>query len=912
VPMSGITSFLRRIVANIRRSRLDDELREEMAQHVAWRAESLIADGVPEADARRRASVEVGNVSRLREEARAVWGFPSIDSVVQDVRYSFREIRRAPVVATVAVASLSVAIGAGSGVFALTRAALYRDAGILHPDEVLMLRWEGRDASFFNSLNGSSSQGGGVNSSTSFSYPTFQRLVEALGSRDADVAGFADMYQANLSLQGQARMVNGQFVSGSYFSMLGTRPHLGRLLQPSDEEPTAEGIVLSYQFWKERFGGSPQAVGAPVQINGVAFTVVGVADPRFRGSLDAGTMPDVFVPFGARDRVAHDDEHRADRNYWWVVVLARPRAGVAPETVRAKAEAIFRADVRAARAALPETSLPSIKLDPGAYGQSYARDGLRQPLRMLLMAIAALLVIACTNVAGLQLARAAAREREMAVRLAMGAGRVRLLRQVVTENVVLTLAGGLGGLLLAHAMARALLPALDMDADAALDLGVDGRIALFALGTALTSGILLGLAPAWRASGARSSIVAAGSLTGRGSTERPRLRLGRALLVCQMGLSLALVFAALLFVQSLRRLESVSTGFETRNLIMFRVNPVLSGYPPDRVSQYWLAGLEAVRGTAGVTDAAVTTHPLIANSASTSEAYYRRPDGTDSTELTWRMSVSGNFFSTMGIAILTGRGIEASDASAGIRAAVVNQTMARRLFDEPQPIGRQFRLSARPGAPLYQVVGVAADARYSNLKRPQPSVAYLSLQENPSGGSITYYARTASAAPETGAALEEAMHRVDGSLPVFAMRTQEEQIARYLTRDRFFATLGMLLGGAAVLLACIGLYGLLSYAVTRRTTELGVRLALGASPGRLASSIVTESLLVAAAGTALGLPAAYALGRAAATSLFGVSATSPALLAAAAIVLLVVSASAALAPARRASRVDPLVALRAD
>jgi len=911
--MAAIPNLVRRILAAFRRSRLDDELREELEQHVAWKTDSLIADGVPESEARRRATVEVGNVTRLREQSRAVWGFPSIDSVVQDSRYAFRQIRRSPVVATVSIASLAIAIGAGSGVFALARAALYREAGIVRPEQVLMLRWEATgDVSLFNSLNGSGSQSADRSSSTSFSYPTFQRLAGALESGDADVAGFADMYQANLSLRGQARMVSGQFVSGSYFSMLGTRPHLGRLLQPSDDDPSAEGIVISHQFWRERFAGSPQAVGAVVQINGVPLTVVGVADQRFRGSLDVGTVPDVFVPFGARDRVAHDEERRADANYWWVLVLARPRAGVAPETVRARAETILRGDVRAARPALPEISLPAMKLDAGAYGQSFMRDELREPIRVLFLGIAALLLIACTNVAGLQLARAAAREREMAVRLAMGAGRGRLLRQVVTESLVLALAGGVAGLFLAEGMARALLPALGMDADARVDLGVDGVVALFAIATAFASGILLGLAPAWRASGARASIVSAGSLASRGSGEQPRLRLGRALLVCQMALSLALVFSALLFVQSLRRLEHVSSGFDTRNLVMFRVNPVLSGYEAGRISQYWQAGLDAVRRTPGVTRATVTTHPLIANSSSTSEAHYRLPDGTSRSELAGRMSVGEDFFETMGIAILAGRGIEARDAGDGIRAAVVNETMAQKLFGEPRPIGRQLRFSTRPGAPLYEVVGIAADARYSNLRRAQPSIAYLSLRENPSGGSITYYARTTSAAPGLGAALEQALYRVDGSLPVFAMRTQEEQIARYLARDRFFATLGTLLGGAAVLLACIGLYGLLSYAVTRRTPELGVRLALGASPGRLAASVIGESLVLAIAGAALGVPAAYAMGRAAEASLFGVSAANPLLLILASVVLGAVSTGAAFLPARRASRVDPLLALRSE
>jgi ABC-type antimicrobial peptide transport system permease subunit len=276
------------------------------------------------------------------------------------------------------------------------------------------------------------------------------------------------------------------------------------------------------------------------------------------------------------------------------------------------------------------------------------------------------------------------------------------------------------------------------------------------------------------------------------------------------------------------------------------------------------------------------------------------------------MHVGDGFFTTMGIRIVAGRAIDARDSSAGIRAAVVNETMSRTLFGEPRAIGRQFRLSSRPGAPLYEVVGIAADARYSSLRRAQPSIAYLSLREHPPLGSITYYARTAAADAGIGAALEQAMKRVDATLPLFGLRSQDEQIARYLARDRFFATLGTLLGGVAVLLACIGLYGLLSYAVTRRTAELGVRLALGATPSRLAAAIVRESLWLALAGAVLGIPAAYGLGKTAENSLFGVTALNPPMLAVSALVLAIVAAAVAFVPARRASRVDPLVALRAD
>ncbi len=903
--------IVRHVIAWFRRARLDDELREEMAQHVAWKAEGLVADGVPEAEARRRASLEVGNVTRLREESRAIWGFARLDSVAQDVRYAFRQMRRAPVVAAVAVASLAIAIGAGTAVFDLAQAALYREGGIIRAHEVLTLRWHALGGTdLFHSFDGSSSDDGKTQSGTSFAYAALVRIADALAG-EADVAGYADIYRANLSVEGEARMANGQLVSASYFSLLGVRPALGRLLGPADDNPASDAVVVGHHFWTERLGGRADAIGRALTLNGSSFTVVGVTPEAFQGSLEAGTHPDVYVPFGVRDRIIHDGEQIADAGYWWVRILVRPRADVGIEAVRAKSEVALRAVVRSSRDGIADAALPGIELLPGGYGDPYAREGLRDPLRILFFSIAALLFIACVNVAGLQVARAAAREREMGVRLAMGAGRGRLLRQVITESVVLALTGGVTGLFIAAAAARALLPALQLGPDAALDLGLDWRIAAFAIATALLSGVLLGLAPAWRASGARASIVSAASLAGRGSAEPVRLRLGRSLLVCQMALSLALVYAALLFVQSHRRLAAIDPGFDTRHLAFFSMNPLLNGYSPERVRDHWMQSVRRVREIPGVSGATITTHPLIANSSSASQAYVRQPDGSQTHKTVYRMSVGDDFFTTMGIAIRAGRPIDARDTSSGVRAAVVNETMARTIFGQPLPLGAHFRLSDRPNAPEFEVVGVAADARYSTLRRQQPAIAYLSLAQNPSPGDMTIYMRSEGVS-DLAPAVRAAMREVDPTVPIFALQTQEAQIERYLAQPRFFATLGMAIGGVTLLLACIGLYGLMSYSIARRTTELGVRLALGARPHALASGVMKESLALAAAGVALGVPAAYALGRAAATSLFSVPPASPGLMAAAALVLAAVAAGTAFLPARRASRVDPLVALKSN
>ncbi len=908
-------TLLKRLAAWTTRRRRDAELREELAQHRRWRTEALMSDGLPEEEARRQAAVSVGNVTKLREDARDVWGFPSIDSVAQDVRYGLRQLRRAPVFTAVAVGSLALAIGAGSAVFALSRAALFRPVAIFHPEQLLTLRWHATTSNptdLFNGFNGSSSADGNNISGTSFSHVTLEHMAEQ-ASPFADVGGFADLYRANLKTQGQSRLVKGEMVSGSYFPLLGVRPSIGRLLQPGDDTPASSAVVISYRLWKERFGSDPAAIGMPLQVNAVPFTVVGVTDPSFGGTLDVGDVADVFVPFGARDRIMRDEESWKDPNYWWVQILVRPRPGASEDALRARLETVLRRDIRAVRPVVTDAALPVLQLHPGAYGQPYTRESLREPLRIMVLAVCALLLIACANIAGLQVARAAAREREMAVRLAIGASRRRVARQVVVECLVLALLGGAAGLLVAQALARLLLPALNLGSEATLDLRIDWTVAAFTTVIAVASGVIFGLAPAWRASGANATIVGLGTLTSRGPTDAPRLRLGRVLLVAQIALSLALVFTATLFVQSLRRLQHVDTGFDTRNLLLIQANPVLNGYDEARALSYSRNGLDAIRKLTGVEHATITTHPLIANAGSISELRYKTPDGEEKQEQrVYRLSVADDFFETMRIPIRLGRRIDSRDANPGVRAAVINETLARRAFAGTSPLGQHFQFGSRPNAPVYEIVGVAADARYSGLRQEVPAVAYLALAENASPGSITFYVRTGQEPGRVARAIDEVMPRVDPSVPIFGMRTQEQQVAEYLSQDLFFARLGSVLGGVALLLACIGIYGLLSYSLARRTPELGVRLALGAAPSALTWLVLRESLVLAISGVVVGIPAAIAIAQAARSTLFEVRPGSPLALAAATAVLAGVALLAGYLPARRASRVDPLTALRAE
>jgi predicted permease len=904
----------------LRRSRLDDDLAEEIRLHINLRRQALIDEGMDPRDADARARRMFGNATAIREETRDMWGFPSFETLVQDLRYGARLLRRSPAFTATAVVSLAIGIGASAAVFSLANTVLFRKLPVPRPDDLVVVRWVNSGGFPFASLNGYASQTGDQNSSTSFSLTAFESIRKDTADL-LDTFGFADLYRVNVSADGRPETESAQVVSGNYYSALGVTAAAGRTITESDMAPGAPPVaVISYAYWQRRFGGSPEALGSALVVNKLTFTVVGVAQRGFQGTLQVSQDPAVTLPLSAYGPITRDDSPD-NPDSWWVLMMGRLKPEVTVVQVQPRLDAIVKRTVMAARPTAEATSLPRVVVDPGAAGQTEDRETMREPLKAMAFVVIIVLLVACANVSTLLLARGRARQREVAVRVAIGAPRRRIVRQLLTESLLLATLGSTLGLALASWLAAALAPALTSRGSGGSELsaGLDWTVVGFTVLLAFGCSILFGLAPSLRSTDVR---IAPGLReAGRGAAAvGQRNRLGSALVVVQVSLSMLLLSAAGLLAFSVRNLQGVSPGFDPRNVLVFGVDPQQNGYDEVRTRQVLDTALERLRALPGVRGASVSSHRLIANSSSIGSAARLdepRPD-LDSGESSsfmqkhsvWRQVVDETFLDTMGIPVLRGRGLSVSDTKEAAAAAVINEALAKQLFGTSEVVGRQFVLGLRSKDPV-QIVGVAADARYTSMRRNPPPTVYLSWRQQPLR-SATFEVRTSSDAAAFAATVREAMREIDPALPLVNLRTQDDQIIESLTEERLFAGLATLLGIVTLLLSGIGVYGLLAYSVARRTQEIGVRMALGAERTTVRWMVLKQSLTLAGAGLALGIPAAIFGTRFVESMLYGLTARDPSTVATAALVMALVALAAAYVPARRASRVDPIVALRAE
>jgi predicted permease len=912
----------RRIRAWLRRNRLEAELREELAQHSAWKAESFMADGIDEAEARRRAAVAIGNVTRHRESARSIWGFASLDSLLQDIRYGARVLTKSPAFTAFAVASLAIGIGAGTAVFSLTDAVLLRTMAVRDPASLVLMRWTSGPVFPFTSLNGNGDQNETGLASTSFSHVAYRSFRDE-ASRYLDVLGFADLYQVNAAVDGRSELATAHVVSDNYFDVLGVAPQRGRALGPIDNEPAAmPAAVISDRFWHRRFGGG-DAIGKVLSVNAVPVTVVGIAPASFHGTGQVGSDPDLFLPLMLHSRFMPNDDPIMDPNFWWVLMLGRLKPGANAAETRDALDVLLKRTVASAKPNLTAKDLPRVDLKPGAHGQLEERDAMRDPLRTMAIVTVIVLLVACANVASLLLARGRSRVRELSIRVAIGASRRRVVRQLLTEAVLLALAGTVVGVLLATWMSGALAPALSQGGETAEILTrIDARVLTVAVAIAGAAAVLFGLLPAFRATDLH---VGSGLQTaGRGSVHGAHRRiLPGALVVAQIALSLLLVAGAGLMIRSVWNLEGVPLGFDASNLLLFRIDPSLSGYDGQRSLDIYTRVLDRLRATPGVAAASLSNHKLISNSSTigiASRADETRP-GQGSEEmaayerahLAWNLVVDEHFFATMGIRFVRGRTFSPADEK-GAPVAIVNRSLARQLFQTEDAIGREFDFgSRRQSHPPIQIVGVVEDARYTSMRAKMPATAYTFYRQHPETKTpATFEVRTSVPPSTLVASVSDIVRETDPNVPVAGITTQTEQIEQSLRTERLFARLATLLGGVAVLLSAIGLYGLLAYGVARRTPEIGLRMALGAERGVVRWMILRESLVLAIAGLLFGIPTALAGARVLRSMLFGLAPTDPATITVASLAMLALAIVAGYIPARRASRVEPMTALRSD
>lgn len=856
--------------------------------------------------------------ARIQSQNKA--GGLMMGSLLQDLRYGLRMLSKSKGFAAAAILSLALGIGANTALFSLVDAVLLKTLPVTRPNELVLLNWLSGPKGMARSIDGTSSDDPvtGLRTCTSFSYLSFERLRDH-NETLSGLFAFAPFEQLNVNVDGWAEIAPGQLVSGGYHEVLGVRAIVGRTLTRRDDDAQADpAVVISHRYWERRFARDPEIAGKKININNVSFTVVGVTPPEFYGTLQVGESPDLTIPMNLDSQLRPGSKNLTKSWFWWVRIIGRLKPGVSAEQARANLEGLFQQSAQEGwtsaiaefpaqmrdQAAQPR-DMPSLRASSGSQGLEELRTEYSQLLRILGIIAVAVLAIACANVANLQLSRAAARQKEIALRLALGASRLRIVRQLLTESVLLAMLGGATGAIFAYwgkDMLLAVRPWTGSEMN--LDLKLDLRVLLFTFAVSLITGIIFGLAPALRATRVDLSPVlkeSAASVVGG-----TRSLLTKSLIVLQVALSLVLLIGAGLFVRTLRNLEAVDVGFNRENLLLFRVDPRLSGYKGPQIAALYKRLIERIEAVPGVSSVAVSRHPLLSGNMRRSTISV--PGSAHSGEQVYINLVSARFFETMEMPLLMGRSLETRDDDRAPKVAVVNQTMARRFFDDNNPIGQYFDYGD-PGTDKIQIIGVVRDAKYTSLRQETPPTAYTPfVQETP--GQMNFEVRAAGNVIGLIPAIRDAVRDVDTNLPMFDIKTQSQQSDESVRLERLFATLSSLFGALALLLACVGLYGVMSYSVARRTNEIGIRVALGATTGRINAMVMGETMMLVLIGVVIGLGAAIATTRLIAQMLFGLMPTDPLAMAVAAVLLIVVAAVAGYLPARRASRVDPMVALR--
>ena len=823
---------------------------------------------------------------------------------MSDFRYALRTLFKAPAFTIVVVLTLALGIGANTAIFSLTDQVLLRMLPVKAPEQLVVLDGPGafRGRTFNNGT---------------LSYPMYRDIRD----RNTVFAGVIARFPAALTLlaNGQAERVNGELVTGNYFDVLGVRAHIGRTLTPDDDRtPGGHPVaVLSHNFWMRRFAGDPTVLNRTVSLNGLPMTVVGVAPAGFFGIV-VGEEPDVMVPVMMKAQMTPTWDDLQSRTSRWLTVMARLKPDVSAVQAEAAMNVVYRQINEQELQQLSGVSqlfrdrflAKHLFLRPGEKGRSDLRQQFTTPILVLMGMVGVVLLIACANVANLLLARGAARQKEVAIRLALGASRGKIVRQRLVESMVLSGAGALIGLAFAWWTGTLLLKMLPSDGGGqTLSAVPDARVTAFAIAAALVTAVLFGLAPAL--SSTRPALTTtlkdeSGSVVG--GTGHARFRKG--LVVAQVGLSVLLLAGAGLFARSLYNLKTLNPGFQADQLLGFSLNPSLIGYSRERSIQLFQQLQEQIGQLPDVRSATASVIPLMTNSdwSSTIKVEgYKPKEGEDMNPLV--NAVGPGFFDTLGQRLLAGRDFTVKDGAGAPRVAIINETLATYFFGSENPIGRHIGWG-RDKTPDIEIVGVARNAKMSTLRQEPRRVVYTPYMQEPEIGQMTFYARARGDAASIGLSVRQIAQRVDPGLPIFDMKTMATVVEESLFLERMVAALSVAFGGLATLLAAIGLYGVMSYTVARRTREIGIRMALGAERGSVMWLVLKEVALMVGIGVAVGLPLAVALSRVVQSQLFDLSAHDPIALTAAAALLAVVALTAGYIPARRATRVDPMLALR--
>jgi predicted permease len=912
------------------------EIVDELSQHLEDRYQELLASGQPE-DAAFRSSLE-----ELKDENLLARGLKRVEKdfyrepivpgkagrnvfegVLQDIRYAFRTLRKSPGFAAVAVLTLALGIGANTAIFTVINSVLLNNLPVAHPEQLVL-------------LTNPDEQGGGVGFEDGvrdvLTYPEFQDIAQHNAVFSGVLAASSYTSSIPTAVEGSRENVGAapaevKLVSGSYFSVLGVDPILGRTFGTEvdklrDASPVA---VISDGFWQERFGGRRDVIGRKLRILKTTYTVIGVTPPQFHGET-SGANPGIFLPLTMQSEVFPGSDYLTpETNPFtkaeWLQVIGRRKPGVSLAQAKAAIDVEFKQMMQAQTAGMSvhdkqRFMTQSLAVTDGSRGASTLRGDFGKPLEILMAVVGLILLIACANIANILLARAASRQKEVAVRVALGAGGARLVRQMLTESVLLAAIGGAVGLLFAQWAEVALLRMVSAgNGQVPLDLHPDGKILAFTLSVSVLTGILFGLAPALRATHVDlNSVLKAAARVFSGTAARPgRMPIGKVLVIAQVALSLLLLVVAGLFVRSFRNLSEANLGYDRDHIMQFDTSPITYGYQRAEVIPLYDQILQRLRVIPGVRGASLSDHGLFSGFDSQDHFTLEGEGKPRDDEETHYDLVGPDFFAASGIPIVEGREIGPQDSGNGQRVGVINETFARRYFPNSNPIGKRVVVHD-PSHPFdFVIVGVAADSKHRSVREkpfPRFYISFFNPPESYRPTSATFVVCTFGDPAGLSSSIRSVAKDVAANLPPVTTETMDQTLADSLATDRMITELSGAFGALAIILVCIGLYGIMAYAVAGRTNEIGIRMALGAQRSNVLWLILRESVLLVLAGVLIGVPFVFAAGKWISSLLFGVKAADPLAITLAAVLMLLVGMVACYVPVLRAMRVDPMIALR--
>ena len=896
-----------------RHADVDAQVDEGLRFHIESYAEDLVRRGVPREEAARRAKAELGSLAATREKTRQAWGTRGFDEVRGDLRYAVRMLAKSPGFALIAVGSLALGIGANTAIFSIAKHVLLDRLDVPHPTELRLFAWRSGPRSAVHSSWGDwDSTPQGV-SSTVFSYPVYEQLQNQ-NHELADLFAFKRMGRTNVTVNGEAEVVQGDLVSGNFYQQMEVQPQLGRAIGEADDHVGAPPVaVISDAYWDRRFNRSPSAIGTTMMVNLVPVTIVGVNPRGFTGADGTLMSPEIFLPISLQPALVPDRTNgsllTSDRR-WWIQIMARAKPGTDVAKARARLDVALEAAVRATMTPKKDESIPQLVLTDGSRGENEVGQQLARPLWSLMALVGLVVLLACANMANLMLSRAAARQREMSVRLALGAGWRRILRQMMTESLLLAALGGVAGLAVGWLGRNAILAMLSSPAEpVVVQGGFDWSVFAFNAALSLMTGLLFGVAPAWKAT--RTEVSTTLKESAQTATKRRHGYAGKAIVGFQVALSTLLVVAAGIFLRTLINLDEVNPGFDTKDLVLFELRPPVSEYTGEKQIQLFHQITDRLAAAPGVESVSLTSVPPLSNSYDSSDFTPIGAKNGPSRDAD-NATVGDAYFTTFRIPIVAGRGFAPTDTETSPKVAVVNRALVKEFFPNGSAIGKSFTTSgAKDNKLTYQIVGICADTHYGSLRKDPPPVFYLDYLQAPEDDwGMAFAVRTRVSRAAITPELRRAVQAVDRNLPLTDVRTQQEQIDELLMNERIFANLTSGFGVLALVLASIGIYGIMAYSVSQRTNEIGIRMALGAEPGRVLRMVLGEASWMTALGIVVGVGGALALRRLIASMLYGLKPWDPVTYVGTVLLLGLVALGATWIPARRAAGVDPMRALR--